>query len=105
MTSTETNTYTPEQLARIRFQLIHAVTDYDRRQSRRADYNRYALPQYCAAVNNIMTDLDSGADLRAAVCPALLGRLLSRALRELGLPDFTSAERQAQTTCYTPAAA
>ena len=99
------NTYTPEQLARIRFQLIHAVTDYDKRQSRRSGYNRYALPQYCAAVNNIMADLDSGADLRAAVCAALLGRLLSRALRELGLPDFTIAERQAQTTCYTPAAA
>ena len=52
--------------------LMHAVTEYDRKQSTRKGYNPYALPQYFAAVNDALADIAAGTSPRAALLGALL---------------------------------
>jgi hypothetical protein len=44
----------------IRHKLIHAVTEYDRKQSTRRGYNHYALAHYIAAVDDIANDIAAG---------------------------------------------
>lgn len=58
-----------------RQKLIHAVTEYDRRESRKPSYNMYALPQYFARVDEIMADVAKGADIGAAIHAGFTGRL------------------------------
>ena len=47
--------------------LIHAVTQYDIKQSKRAGHNPYALGHYFAAVDNICADIDAGVAPVAAI--------------------------------------
>lgn len=75
-----------------RHKLTHAVTEYDRKQSTRRGYNPYALSHYLGAVQQIETDVDAGADLRAAILDNLLGRLATAALKAVGLPALTLEE-------------
>jgi len=47
----------------LRRDLAHAFTAYDRRQEKRADYNRYALPRYLMAADDIDSDVSAGVSL------------------------------------------
>ncbi len=47
--------------------LMSAVTAYDRRREGKPGFNRYALPQYMQAVDNIITDVKSGKPLLQAI--------------------------------------
>lgn len=82
--------------------LIHALTDYDRKQSTKRGYNMYALSHYMEAVHNIDADLAAGADLRAALCAAFCGRLLDVCLKAVGLPKSVR-EEQMGGVVYVPA--
>lgn len=75
-----------------RFKLSHAVIEYDRKQSTRRGYNMYALSHYCAAVQAIEADVDTGIALRAAILEHLTGRLADAVLRAVGLPKMTDNE-------------
>lgn len=76
----------------IKARLLHALTEYDRRQSKRKDYNRYAFGQYLLRLDEVMADISRGADVRQAVTAGFLGRLADACLRALGLPITTVEE-------------
>jgi hypothetical protein len=61
----------------LRADLAHAFTAYDRRQEKRADYNRYALARYLEAADEIATRVAQGESLDSALRGKLNGRLLA----------------------------
>jgi hypothetical protein len=86
--------------ARLHSALLHAVTQYDIGQSKRKDYNKWALPRYIEAVNNICEDVKAGADLRKAITAALLGRLADTCLKAIGLDESTDSEARGNGSWY-----
>ena len=81
--------------------LISALTQYDARQAKRKGHNPYALGIYFQRVDDVMRDIESGADIRAAVVAGFTGRLADTCLRALDLPITTDAEQRGGY-CYTP---
>lgn len=74
--------------------LLHAVTQYDIKQSRKKYYNVYALAQYLMAVDRARDAMaDDGLDLRAALVSCFNGRLLDVCLKAVGLPTSTRQEQ------------
>ncbi len=65
--------------------LLTIVTEYDRRQSKKASYNRYALGHYCAAIDNVEQALADGAPIETALKRGFCGSLLRHVARKLGL--------------------
>lgn len=72
--------------------LIHAVTEYDRKQSTRRGYNPHALGQYFQRIDLICADIGSGANVRAAIVAGFTGRLADACLRAVGEPVTTDEE-------------
>lgn len=68
----------------VRTALVHAVTQYDIRQSRGKRYNHYALGQYLGRVDDICSDIDAGANPRAAIVAGMTGPLLACCLKAIG---------------------
>jgi hypothetical protein len=94
-----------QELAKLRFNLVSAVTDYDRKQSTKPSYNMYALPQYLERVSEIMDDIAAGADPRSAIAAGFTGTLLSSVMRKLKLNTPTREEIQGiGSVVYTPVA-
>jgi len=87
----------------VKAKLLHAVTEYDRRESKKPSYNRYALPQYLARIAEIDADIQRGADVRRAIVAGFSGRLADRCLKAVGL-DKTSDEEQRGGWIYQPVA-
>lgn len=81
--------------ARIHAALLHAITEYDRRQARSKSYNRYALPQYMAAIDAALFKVNNeGKTLRQALVASLTDRLLDRCLKAVNEPPSTDAEQR-----------
>ena len=94
-----------QELAKLRFNLVSAVTDYDRKQSTKSSYNMYALPQYLERVSEIMDDIAAGADSRSAISAGFTGTLLSAVMRKLKINSPTREEIQGiGSVVYTPVA-
>lgn len=72
--------------------LIHALTQYDVKQSKKRGYNPYALGIYFQRIDEVCADVERGADIRKAINAGFSGRLADCALRALGLPITTEAE-------------
>jgi hypothetical protein len=68
------------------------LTEYDRKQSRKRFYNRYALGQYFQALECAEAAVAGGATYRQALCTNFNGRLLDVCLRSIGEPVATLAE-------------
>ncbi len=81
--------------------LIHALTAYDQKQSTKRGYNPYALGQYFQRIDEIIADIDAGADPRQAITAGFSGRLADAALRAIGLTATTDQENKGGYT-YTP---
>ena len=60
---------------RVRLAIILALTQYDIRQSKRRDYNRYALGHYLGAMEDVDDQVARGIDLMDALERAFTGRL------------------------------
>lgn len=86
----------------IKAKLIAALTDYDRRQSAKPCYNRWALPQYFQRVDSICEDIDRGADLRSAIIAGFTGRLADKCLRAVGAEITTRDEQTGGLWHYEP---
>jgi hypothetical protein len=84
--------------------LVHAVIEYDRKQSTKRGYNHYALAIYLGRVEEIIEDIAAGADARSAIVAGFSGRLADACLRSLGLPITTREEAQGGNVCYKPVA-
>lgn len=77
----------------IRHKLVHAVTEYDRKQSTKPGYNMYALPQYLRSIQeNVIPALISGKSIRQAILSGFNGRLATAALKSVGEPAITKEE-------------
>lgn len=96
---------TKQELARLRFNLVSAVTEYDRKQSTKPSYNMYALPQYLERVSEIMDDIAAGADPRAAITAGFTGTLVSSILRRLKMSGASRGEMSGMgSMTYEPVA-
>lgn len=74
--------------------LIMAVTTYDRKESAKRSYNRFALGQYIRAVDNAMLAVkDDGYTLRDALVESFTGRLLDVVLKAVKLDKASSGEQ------------
>lgn len=82
--------------------LVHAFTEYDRKQSTRRGYNPFALGQYFLRIDEICADIDRGAKPREAILAGFTGRLADVALRAIGEPTTTMKEWQGGPVCYQP---
>ena len=89
-----------QELAKLRFQLITAVTDYDRKESTKPSYNIYALPQYFARVDDILSDIEAGADLRTSIFSGFVGTLRNFVLRKLKMSGSTTEEARGDDSLY-----
>ena len=78
-----------------RYKLINAVTAYDRRQSTRKGYNRFALGMYMGSVNRIVEEVNAGESLRVAATHNFCGRLLDVVLRAIDEPVSSRDEQRA----------
>ena len=81
--------------------LISALTQYDQKEKKKRNYNIYALGIYFERVDDVMLDIEKGADIRAAVVAGFTGRLADHCLRALKLP-ITTREEQFGSGIYTP---
>ena len=89
-----------QELAKLRFELITAVTDYDRKQSTKSSYSIYALPQYFARVDDILSDVESGADPRRAIAAGFIGTLQNFVLRKLKMSGSSTEEARGGGSMY-----
>ena len=73
--------------------LIHAVTAYDRKQANKRGYNVYALGQYLARVDEVLADIDAGANTFDAINAGFCGPLLAHVIKtvEKAHPDLAPA--------------
>lgn len=83
--------------------LIHAVTRYDEKESKKKSYNPHALGIYFERVDEVISDIEAGADVRAAVVAGFSGRLADACLRQLGLA-ITTREEAFGSGIYKPVA-
>lgn len=77
----------------IRTKLVHAATEYDRKESRKKGYNRYALGQYFMAIDNAAELMaEEGESLRSAIIRSFNGRLCDHLLRATNCQIMTDSE-------------
>lgn len=80
-------------------QLVHTLTEYDRKQSNKASYNRYALGQYMQRVHEVMADIKRGADPAAAIEAGFNGPIVGKLLKAANL---TPSGKDKRGWAYTP---
>ncbi len=68
-----------------RVRLVNILTDYDRRQSSKRGYNRYALGHYLRGVSEVAEAMQAGKPLAEALKAAFCGSLLRHVARKLGV--------------------
>ena len=78
----------------IHYKLLHAVTDYDRKQSTEPGYNVYALSLYLGAIDRAERRIEEGQSLRQALVASFTGRLLTVVLKAVGEPKATDTEQR-----------
>jgi hypothetical protein len=69
----------------VQSKLLMIVTEYDRKQSTKKHYNRYALAQYCDSIDRVMEERDRGSPLALALQAGFCGSLLRHIARKLKL--------------------
>jgi len=74
--------------------LIHAVTEYDRKQSAKRGWNPYALTQYRARIEEVDQE-------PAPAYAAFTGRMLDVCLKAVGQAKSTDNEQMGEIV-YTP---
>ena len=47
--------------------LLHALTQYDIKESKKKNYNYYALSQYIRALDSVVEEIKSGVDTEVAI--------------------------------------
>jgi hypothetical protein len=83
--------------------LIHAVTAYDRKQANRRCYNIYALGQYLIRVDDVLADIDAGANPFDAINAAFHGPLLAHVTKTVqkAHPDIAPATKPKNEGAWT----
>lgn len=84
--------YKPHPNDTIQTRLVHSLTRYDRQQEQRRGHNPYALGQYLARVDLVISELANGADLRSTLVRSFSGHLLDVVLKACDLEKATREE-------------
>lgn len=63
--------------------LVNALTEYDRKQSTRRDYNPHALALYFQALDDAMEQYNHGATIESALRYSFNDRVLAACLKGL----------------------
>lgn len=88
--------------------LVHAATDFDRREEKRASrrrdgrFNPYALAQYLQRIEEAESDIARGATPRAALLAAFNDRFLDCMLTAIGEPKAAAGEKTHGRVMYEP---
>jgi len=69
------------------------VVQFDQKQFGKPHHNRYALGIYLQQLDNIILDIELGAETRAALVAGYNGRLVDYVLNGLGFPVTTREEK------------
>lgn len=69
----------------MRAKLLNVLTEYDRKQSTKRNYNRHALAHYCRAIDDVMKAVDSGEPIETALKKGFCGSLLRHIAKKLDL--------------------
>ncbi len=94
---------TPEAIEALRARLVTAATLYDRRAQARRGWNPYALGQYLARIDEVVSDVRAGAEPRAAIVAGFCDRFRDAMLRACG---FAVDARYPETgAAYRPVSA
>jgi hypothetical protein len=80
--------------------LDRAAATWDWKKQHQRHYNPYAYGQYLTRNEEIIADIDSGADPRAAIVRGFHGPLCNHMLRAIGEKRTTPDERNSQTWNY-----
>lgn len=72
--------------------LLNTLCTYDKAQSKKASYNRYALSHYMRGLTNVGKRVELGQPLRSAIITEFLGVLADKLLKAVALPLMTKAE-------------
>ena len=86
-------------LNEIKSRLISAVTAWDRKQLSKKHHNPHALVIYIERVDEVMRDIESGTNPRAAIIRGFNDRLLDHCLRSLDM-ETASIEEHNSRICY-----
>lgn len=65
----------------LRQKLVSALTEYDRKQSKRKHYNPYALAQYFAALDEALEDYEVSGDINKSLEKYFCDRVLTVVLK------------------------
>lgn len=76
----------------LHYKLVHAVTEYDRKQSAKRGYSIYALAHYIGAIQRVSDEIAKGYSVRSAILNNLTGRLCDVCLKVAGEPKQTRDE-------------
>ena len=71
------------QIETIRIKLNHAVTEYDRKQQQRRDYNMFAIAHYLSTVQAAIEAMYKGDHPRKAILAYFNDRLLDVCLKAI----------------------
>jgi hypothetical protein len=80
--------------------LIHAATEYDKKQSKRAGHNPYALGQYFQRIDSVCEDVENGATPESAISAGFMGGLRRALLKSIGIKD---SNKENNSWFYIPA--
>lgn len=72
--------------------LLSAVTDHDRKESRKKGHSPYALAHYVRGVQRVTARVARGEPVRDAIITEFNGLLCDRLLRAFGLATMTLEE-------------
>jgi len=87
---------------KIHHALVHTLTKHDTSQQGKKSYNFHALGHYMARANDIMKDIEAGANIREAIIAGFSGNILTKCLKAVGEPKATEDEISRQVYFYQP---
>ena len=74
------------EINQLKENLTRAVTRYDRKQTSKKSYNTYALSQYLIRIDDIVKDVENGAEIGAAIVAGFTpGPLRNTCMKSVGL--------------------
>ena len=80
--------------------MVHAVTEWDRKQITKRGYNPYALGIYLQRVDEVSKDIEKGTDPRKAIAAGFSDRLVDFILKQCGLTQLTVDEHRNAPLTY-----
>lgn len=89
---------------KLRTAMLNAIMRFDEKEKNKKGYNAYALPQYLARLNEVIEDINGGANIRDAIVAGFNGRLANNILKAAGQSVYTEQDARGGNLFYSPTA-